>query len=404
MPWELTGNAGTNPATNFLGSTDGQPLVIQPDGGSVGVGTKTPSARLSVVLPNSSEIMGSAHSSALLTSSGALGPTAGNEMGLASFGLTVGNNNMSLGVRAIRTAGETGWHSTAIGLGMDVDNTVRAGAALFLHADGNVGIGTEAPSARLSVVLPNSSEIMGSAHSSALLTSSGALGPTPGNEMGLASFGLTVGNNNNMSLGVRAIRTAGETDWHSTAIGLGMDVDNTVRAGAALFLHANANVGIGTITPTEKLSVNGNVAVTGDVLLTGADCAEHFDVMGGQLLEPGTVVVIDQGGALGESQEAYDKKVAGVVSGAGEYRHALVLDKRPSEEGRIPVALVGKVYCKVDAQYASIGVGDLLTSSSTPGHAMKAIEPERTFGSVIGKALGRLEGGTGLIPILITLQ
>ncbi len=64
----------------------------------------------------------------------------------------------------------------------------------------------------------------------------------------------------------------------------------------------------------------------------------------------------------------------------------------------------GKTCCKVDAQYGSIEPGDLLTTSPTPGHAMKASDPTRAFGSVIGKALGPLSSGTGLIPALIALQ
>jgi hypothetical protein len=96
--------------------------------------------------------------------------------------------------------------------------------------------------------------------------------------------------------------------------------------------------------------------------------------------------------------------VAGVVSGAGEYKPALILDKRLSEAPRVALALVGKVYCKVDAQYSAIEVGDLLTTSPTPGHAMKAGEPVKAFGSVIGKALKGLDGGQALIPILICLQ
>jgi hypothetical protein len=169
-------------------------------------------------------------------------------------------------------------------------------------------------------------------------------------------------------------------------------------------IRGDGNVGIGTSQPTEKLSVNGNVTVTGDVLLPGADCAEHFDLCGARSLEPGTVVIIDQVGAVRESGEAYDKKVAGVVSGAGEFRHAIVLDRRPSEEPRVPVALLGKVYCKVDARCSPIEVGDFLTTSPTPGHAMKALDPMRAMGSVIGKALRPLEAGQGMIPILIALQ
>lgn len=148
----------------------------------------------------------------------------------------------------------------------------------------------------------------------------------------------------------------------------------------------------------------GTVEVTGDILLPGADCAEHFDFAGADEIDPGTVMVISGEGRLRQSKEAYDKKVAGVVSGAGEYKAGIVLDKQHSQGSRAPVALVGKVYCKVDAQYSPVEVGDLLTSSPTPGHAMKADNPLRAFGAVIGKALRPLAAGQGLIPILVALQ
>jgi hypothetical protein len=149
---------------------------------------------------------------------------------------------------------------------------------------------------------------------------------------------------------------------------------------------------------------DGNVTVTGDISLLGADCAEHFDIAEAEQIEAGTVVVIDRQGAMRPSREAYDKKVAGVVSGACEYRSGIVLDKQQSQGSRAPVALMGKVYCKVDAQYSPIEVGDLLTTSPTPGYAMKADNPLRAFGAVIGKALRPLVAGQGLIPILVALQ
>jgi hypothetical protein len=95
--------------------------------------------------------------------------------------------------------------------------------------------------------------------------------------------------------------------------------------------------------------------------------------------------------------------VAGVVSGAGEYKPGIVLDRR-GNGNRVPVALVGKVYCQVDAEFAAIAVGDLLTTSATPGHAMRATNPLEAFGAVIGKALRPLASGRGLIPILVALQ
>jgi hypothetical protein len=148
----------------------------------------------------------------------------------------------------------------------------------------------------------------------------------------------------------------------------------------------------------------GDVVVTGDIRLTNADCAEDFDVSDADKVEPGTVMVLGNEGALSESRQAYDKRVAGVISGAGNYKPGIVLDKRQTSSNRQPVALMGKVFCKVDATFGAIEVGDLLTTSTTPGHAMKTSDPFKAFGAVIGKALRPLTEGQGLIPILIALQ
>jgi len=149
----------------------------------------------------------------------------------------------------------------------------------------------------------------------------------------------------------------------------------------------------------------GNITLdTGDVVLTGADCAEDFDISADERVESGTVVIIDKEGSLRASQHPYDKKVAGVVSGAGDFKPGIVLDRQESRENRVPVALMGKVECKVDAQYGPVEVGDLLTTSPTSGHAMKADDPLKAFGAVIGKALRPLKSGRGLIPVLIALQ
>lgn len=149
----------------------------------------------------------------------------------------------------------------------------------------------------------------------------------------------------------------------------------------------------------------GDVEVTGDIRLSNADCAEDFSVTAGQPVEPGTVMVLDDSGLLQPSSEAFDTRVVGVISGAGTYRPALILNRRgENQELRQPIALIGKVYCKADATHGAIRAGDLLTSSPTPGHAMRATTKEQAFGAVLGKALGPLAAGRGLIPILVALQ
>jgi hypothetical protein len=176
--------------------------------------------------------------------------------------------------------------------------------------------------------------------------------------------------------------------------------------GRAVTGVSDAPGGIGVHGKGTRLAgfFEGDIEVTGDIRLLNADCAEDFDISEVEESEPGTVMVIDQTGALRISRQAYDKKVAGVISGAGGYKPAIVLDKQGSRDRRLPVALLGKVYCKADAQYGSIEVGDLLTTSPTPGYSMKASDPVRAFGAVIGKALCPLREGQGSIPILIALQ
>jgi len=153
-----------------------------------------------------------------------------------------------------------------------------------------------------------------------------------------------------------------------------------------------------------NVDVSGNISCAQDIILTNADCAEDFDIAGAALIEPGTVMVLDQDGALQQSELAYDKRVAGVISGAGDLRPGLILGRQASQGNRVPIALLGKVYCKVDAQYSLIEVGDLLTTSPTPGHAMKAADQLKAFGSVIGKALQPMQSGQGMISILVALQ
>jgi hypothetical protein len=151
---------------------------------------------------------------------------------------------------------------------------------------------------------------------------------------------------------------------------------------------------------------DGNLFVNkGDVILaTAADCAEYFDIGGPASAEPGSVMVITEEGALELSTMAYDTRVAGIVSGAGDCRPGILLDGQRLDERRLPIALMGKVYCKVNADAAPVSVGDMLTTSAMPGYAMRASDPAKAFGAVIGKALRPLRRGLGLIPVLVALQ
>ncbi|MBU1048509.1 hypothetical protein KKG90_00660 [Candidatus Bipolaricaulota bacterium] len=125
-------------------------------------------------------------------------------------------------------------------------------------------------------------------------------------------------------------------------------------------------------------------------------------------LGAGDVVTISSTGGLllTLARTADNTAVAGVVATDPSLRLAGGI---PDGES-VPLAIAGRVLCKVDASLGAIAPGDLLTTSPTPGHAMRAtpinigdVEFYRP-GTILGKALEACEEGTSLIQILITLQ
>jgi len=179
-------------------------------------------------------------------------------------------------------------------------------------------------------------------------------------------------------------------------------------AGTPLSLALNSpggNVGIGTLTPQNTLDVNGITRTHSIIITGGSDLAEPFQMAGGKIPQ-GAVVVIDDAhpGQLKMSSAAYDPQVAGVVSGANGINPGIALHQVGALDGDQNVALTGRVYVLADAANGAIHPGDLLTTSSTPGHAMKATDHVRAQGAILGKAMTGLSSGQGMVLMLVTLQ
>jgi hypothetical protein len=170
--------------------------------------------------------------------------------------------------------------------------------------------------------------------------------------------------------------------------------------------YFEGNVGIGTKNPAVILDVKGTTRTDVLTITGGADLAEPFLVSDSGEVPKGALVVIDREnpGQLELSHRPYDRRVAGVVSGAGGLNPGLTLNHTTLAEKGVHLALSGRVYALAVCCNGAIEPGDLLTTSSTPGHAMKATDRERSHGAVIGKAMSPLEEGRGLVLVLVNLQ
>ena len=185
--------------------------------------------------------------------------------------------------------------------------------------------------------------------------------------------------------------------------------DNLTNNGQ-LYLDTNGNVGVGTTSPQSLLDVSGNLRVTGNATVSGNIAAKYQDIAEWTAargeVSAGTVVSLDveRINSVRASHQAYDTRVAGVVS----VKPGVILGE--GGPNRALVATTGRVKVRVNADRAPIQIGDLLVTSNIPGVAMKS-QPLRMHGrlmhrpgTIIGKALEPLAKGHGEILVLLSLQ
>jgi hypothetical protein len=337
--------------------------------GNIGIGTSNPPARLSI------------------------------DGGNAESGLRVawGNNYGNLyGEFKHQGSGGLVINSRAGGGWADIRFQTENNTKMFIERAGNVGIGTESPARKL--------EVADDGVAYARLTSGSAQGSTLELKTTSADGGTWNGRINFIDA---SDNIDGQISYYDIPF---FDQPGMYfRSGGStrLMLGSDGDVGVGTSSPSEKLDVIGNVRCQVLKITGGADIAEPFDIGGRDRVEAGMVLSIDpdEPGSLRLAASAYDRCVAGVVSGAGGIGTGLLMGQQGSAaDGAHPVALSGRVYCLVTAANGSVAPGDLLTTSDLPGHAMKATDHERAQGAVLGKAMGALSEGEGLVLVLVSLQ
>ncbi|MGI9015155.1 MAG: hypothetical protein ACR2GY_13040 [Phycisphaerales bacterium] len=369
---------------------DGQNSAFQLHGGNLGIGTASPEGPLHVFAGSAGNVAAQASSSAVFERSGQnfisiLSPNASER------GILFGDPESAVNGGVIYNN-----PSNPDGFQFRTGNNVNR---MVITRDGNVGVGnTGASTARLSA---SASTTVAHAFSGISLDS---VQPTIV-AVNVGSGGaLWAQGTSDASLGGGGLIMAGTLNSSNIAIDSNeIMARNNGAASTLLINREGGNVAIGSASGGSSTLSTPVLQITG-----GSDFSEMFDVGGDLDIQPGMVVVIDPAnpGRLMPATTAYDRKVAGVISGAG----GVATGMRMGHDGTIadgdhPVALTGRVYCMVDASECAIEPGDMLTTSDTPGHAMKAADLALAQGAIIGKAMTSLkQGETGLVLVLVNLQ
>jgi len=468
--WQLTGNAGTTPGVNFVGTKDVTPLYLDVNGspvlelstnnsitmgngtlgnspyynyevalgnlpkatanGSVAIGwNPTSSGPGSVAIGES--VISSANDS--FASGGQSQATAADATAMGYYTVASGTYSMALGYLAqALNPGSFVWADESGGVFTD-----HAPNQFMIRAAGGVGIGTlNGPQQFLSV---HGGMNIDQANLNAGFLNNGntnGYGLTfgSGSGEGIASERVPGGNqygldfytgfNDEMSIAQNGTVEFNH-DLYLEGIGngnVGLGYRTSVAGvtvgpgGAGPFLWGWDGGALGTVAPDEvnltwdysgNVWISNNCSVASLTIRGGADLAEPFNITSGNGEVPqGAVVVIDEQnpGHLKLSDSPYDTRVAGVVSGANGVNPGIQMHQQGLIEGGKNVALTGRVYVQADASTAAIRPGDMLTTSSTPGYAMKVSDHARAAGAILGKAMTGLSEGKGMVLVLVTLQ
>jgi hypothetical protein len=363
LSWLLTGNNISNPATQFLGTTSNQPLVFRTNNtekmrllanGNLGLGTNNPGRLLQL---GDAGVSGSTGLLRLSSRSNAGDAARSWDIGVPMTGETLTGSGYSFVI-----------HDAGSGANIATNPTF-----LIQFGTGNVGLGTTAPTQRLDVRNGNIALTNASGSPRALLAYNSPLD---------TGYLQLFNGSNNLIAGLGGGANGGEIFLRDAA-----GANSIVLSGS-------------TGEMTAKI-----VTVTG-----GSDVAEPYHVApaGGTEPIPGMVVCID-GDKIGQMKvaaRAYDKTVSGILSGANGIRPGITLTQKGTiADGELPVASIGRVWCWCDAEAnGAIEAGDMLTTSDTPGHAMKVNDHSKANGAVIGKAMSNLKSGKGLVLVLVSLK
>lgn len=376
--------------------------------GNVGIGTSTPGSKLTVsaIGYGIEQTDGTRRLSTYLSATGGWLGTLSND----PLNFFVNNGGAAMTVTA---AGRVGVGTTTPGSRLTVRTTGAFNAYGIEHTDGDVRLSTYLDAGYGAWLGTRSAHglnfFVNDGLPSLAVDATGNTIITPNG--GSGGYGSTIFGTPNAESGL-TIRGYGGSPNRADLRFNGSSVKLVAGPGAGppssfsgIAVTTAGNVGIGTDAPTTKLDVIGNTRTCTITITGGCDLAEPFPMKEPEIAK-GAVVVIDDEhpGRLKLSAEAYDKRVAGIVSGANGVNTGIALQQAGVLDRGENVALTGRVYVQADAATGPIHPGDLLTTSGTAGHAMKVLDHDRAQGAILGKAMSGLTEGKGFVLVLVTLQ
>ena len=451
--WSFSGNSNTVPPIHFLGTTDNRSLVFKVN--------NAPALRLEPGILGAPNVIGGSLWNLAFGASGAtiggggatnyddatfsqsynyVGSDFGTIGGGRKNGIRENSSSSAIGGGSENIIQNDSRSSTICGgndntiqtscwfsiIGGGSANTIENDSTYSVISGGNgIRIGTSSYSSAIgggsgNTIQPHSPySVIGGGVDNIIQTDANdsAIGGGTGNSILTGAWGSVVpgGYHNNASgplsfaAGTRAkANHPGAFVWADS-----QDADFASTGNRQFLIRAEGGVGIGTAEPHAALDVSGTVRMKICQITGGADLAEHLNVTDADpqdefKIESGMVVSIDPSGnrKFKLADEPYDRKRVGIISGGHGVKPGLVLrdEGNPLADGEQPIALSGQVWCHADATFGPITPGDLLTTSSTRGHAMKASDDAKARFAVLGQALTSLKEGRGWVQVLVRCQ